>query len=221
MSVSKIMYLLHNQQIVTKTINTYCNLYVHCRITCIIKLSLRQIIANRKRKDCWSELYFVNNQDQTDIRKAKLQTQILRGRYTNEEITILSTIIDELGEYFNTYNGLIRKFKQGREKMDEMEKKGKFREFHMLFNADARPKGKHPGRYNSPALSEVGIIFNDEHPDVVHHDVVVYFRDKPEYRKDGKEDATQTFDSENAFYDPLRKSTHGHPKSCVFMFPDM
>ena len=78
----------------------------------------------------------------------------------------------------------------------------------MLFNADARPKGKHLGRYNSPALSEVGIIFNDEHPDVVHHDVIVYFRDKPEYRKDGKEDATQTFNSENAFYDPLRKNTH-------------
>ena len=86
-----------------------------------------------------------------------------------------------------------------------MDKKGKFNEFHMLFNADARPEGKHPGRYNSPALSEVGIIFNDEHPDVVHHDVVVYFRDKPEYRRDGKEDATQTFDSENAFYDSLQK----------------
>ena len=87
----------------------------------------------------------MNNEDQADIRKGKLQTQILRGKYTEKEITILSTIIDELGEYFNTYNALVKKFKQGREKMNDMDKKGKFKEFHMLFNVDARPKGKHPG----------------------------------------------------------------------------
>lgn len=92
--------------------------------------------------------------------------------------------------------------------MNEMEKEGKFKEFHIIFNVDARPKGKHPGLYNSSALSEVYIIFNEEHPDVIHHDVIVYFRDKPEYHQNGKEDTTQTFDYENAFYDSLLKNTH-------------
>ena len=58
--------------------------------------------------------------------------------------------------------------------------------------------------YNLPVVTEVGIVFDDEQPEMAHHDVVVYLRKHPQFRDDGKEDSTQIFDSENAFYDPLQ-----------------
>ena len=53
-------------------------------------------------------------------------------------------------------------------------------------------------------VTEVGIVFDDEQPEMTHHDVIVYLRKYHQFRDDGKEDSTQIFDSENSFYDPLQ-----------------
>ena len=78
----------------------------------------KQLIANKVRTDSWIELYFVSNKDQTYIRKKKLQIGFLKGKYTEEDMMILETLIDELGEYLNRYNSLVKKFKQVQEQAE-------------------------------------------------------------------------------------------------------
>lgn len=175
----------------------------------------KQLIANKVRTDSWVELYFVSDEDQADIRKKKLKTEFLKGKYTEKDMTILETLIDELGEYLNRYNPLVKKFKQVRDKLNDMDNDDAKNEYYMHFSADGRPKGTHERRYNVHVVTEVGIVFDDEQPEMAHHDVVVYLRKDPQFRDDGKEDSTQIFDSENAFYDPLQYPffhPHGEPE---------
>ena len=51
---------------------------------------------------------------------------------------------------------------------------------------------------------------------MINYDIIVYIRIDPKIWENGKEDITQIFDTENAYYDPLQYILfHSHGKDWI------
>lgn len=81
----------------------------------------------------------------------------MKGRYNEEDINIFEILIDELGEYLNKYNPLVKKFKHARCKLNDMDKKKTKNEYYMYFSVNGWPKGAYKRQYNLSVVTEMGI----------------------------------------------------------------
>ena len=77
-----------------------------------------------------------------DIRKSRIKKLVYGQKVSNADVKLLEKIIDELTEFFNRENALVKKYKTSKILFDEMDHQGS-RELRIIFNENARLKGTH------------------------------------------------------------------------------